>query len=125
MLGDNQLMAFVATTQPEKAKAFYSEVLGLKLIEDAWFAIIFAAGGTTLHIQKVKEFTPVPFTALGWKVADIKASVNQLSKKGVKFERFPGMEQDVSGIWTPPGSKTGVCWFKDPDGNLLSLTQSE
>ncbi|HEY6419695.1 MAG TPA: VOC family protein [Candidatus Binataceae bacterium] len=116
-------MAFVATTQPEKAKAFYSEVLGLKLIEDAWFAIVFSAGGTTLHIQKVKEFMPLPFTTLGWKVADIKATVDKLSKRGVKFERFPGMTQDESGIWTPPGSNAGVCWFKDPDGNLLSLTQ--
>ncbi len=123
MLGDNEIVAFVATTQPEKAKTFYSEVLGLKLMEDARFAIVFSAGGTTLRIQKVREFTPLPFTTLGWKVADIGATVEKLSKKGVRFERYPGLRQDDTGIWTTPGGMAKVCWFKDPDGNTLSLTQ--
>lgn len=122
MLGDYEVMAFVATTQPERAKAFYGEVLGLKLQEDSPFALVFQAGGTMLRIQKVRELSPTPFTALGWKVPDITAAVAKLSKKGVTFERYKGMPQDDAGIWTTPdGSK--VCWFKDPDGNTLSLTQ--
>lgn len=123
MLGDDEVVAFLATTQPERAKAFYSEVLGLKLAEDAGFAIVFSAGGTTLHIQKVKEFSPLPFTALGWKVADVKAAVEKLSKKGVRFERYRELTQDDAGIWTTPDGSAKVCWFKDPDGNTLSLTQ--
>ncbi len=123
MLGDNEVMAFVATTQPEKAKAFYAEILGLRLVEDDWFAIVFSAGGTTLRIQKVKEFSPLLFTVLGWKVADLKQTVEGLSKKGVTFERYPGMQQDDAGIWTTPDGAGKVCWFKDPDGNTLSLTQ--
>ena len=123
MLGDNEVMAFVATTQPEKAKAFYAEILGLRLVEDDWFAIVFSAGGTTLRIQKVKEFSPLPFTVLGWKVADLKQTVEGLSKKGVTLERYPGMQQDDAGIWTTPDGAGKVCWFKDPDGNTLSLTQ--
>ena len=112
----------IATTQPERAKEFYSEVLGLKLVEDGWFALVFTAGGTRLHIQKVKQFSPLPFTALGWTVADIAATVARLAKKGVKFERYNGMKQDAAGIWTTPEGGQ-VCWFKDPDGNTLSLTQ--
>ncbi|MGA7869483.1 MAG: VOC family protein [Candidatus Binatus sp.] len=112
----------IATTEPERAKAFYSDVLGLKLVEDGWFAIVFTAGGTRLHIQKVKEFSPLPFTAMGWTVGDIAATVAELTKKGVNFERYKGMTQDDAGIWTTPDG-TKVCWFKDPDGNTLSLTQ--
>jgi catechol 2,3-dioxygenase-like lactoylglutathione lyase family enzyme len=122
MLGNQPVIAMIATTQPERAKAFYSETLGLTLIEDGWFALVYSAGGTRLHIQKVKDFTPLPFTAIGWTVTDIAATAAGLGKKGVKFERYDGMTQDDAGIWTTPeGGK--VCWFKDPDGNTLSLTQ--
>jgi catechol 2,3-dioxygenase-like lactoylglutathione lyase family enzyme len=123
MLGECPVIAMIATTQPDRAKTFYSEVLGLKLVEDGWFALVYTAGGTRLHIQKVKEFTPPPFTAIGWTVSDIAATAAALAKKGVKFERYPGMEQDAAGIWTTPDSVAKVCWFKDPDGNTLSLTQ--
>ena len=124
MLGNCEVMAFVGTTQPERAKAFYGGVLGLKLVEDAWWAIIYEAGGIHLHIEKPRDkFTPLPFTALGWKVADLKATVEQLAKKGVKFERIRGMPQDDLGIWTTPDGGGKVCWFKDPDGNTLSMTQ--
>lgn len=123
MLGDCKVIAMLATTQPERAIAFYRDVLGLKLVEDAWFAIVFSAGATRLHIQKVQGFTPLPFTALGWQVADIKAAAAELSKKGVKFERYKELPQDDAGIWTPPDGTAKVCWFKDPDGNTLSMTQ--
>jgi catechol 2,3-dioxygenase-like lactoylglutathione lyase family enzyme len=123
MLGDQELIAFVATMQPEKALIFYRDVLDLELLEDAWFSIIFRAGKTRLHIQKVKEFKPHPFTAIGWGVGDIKSKVANLAAKGIKCERFPGMEQDEAGIWTTPDGAGKVCWFKDPDGNVLSLTQ--
>ena len=123
MLTECPVIAMIATTQPERAKTFYSEVLGLKLIEDGWFALVYMAGGTRLHIQKVKEFTPLPFTAIGWTVSDIAATAAVLANKGIKFERYPGMEQDAAGIWTTPDRAGKVCWFKDPDGNTLSLTQ--
>ncbi len=124
MLGDYEVMSFVGTTDPERAKAFYGGVLGLKLVEDAWWAIIYEVGGRHLHIEKPPEkFTPVPFTALGWKVPDIGAIVEKLAKKGVKFERIAELQQDAAGIWTTPDGVGKVCWFKDPDGNLLSMTQ--
>ena len=122
MLTNNEVMAFVATVDAGKARAFYSDVLGLKLLEDAPYALRYSAGAITLHVQKVERFSPQPFTSLGWRVADIHSTLAALAKRGVKFERFPGMQQDDAGVWTTPGGK--VCWFKDPDGNLLSLTQS-
>jgi catechol 2,3-dioxygenase-like lactoylglutathione lyase family enzyme len=123
MLGECPVIAMIATTQPDRAKTFYSDVLGLNLIEDGWFALVYVAGGTRLHIQKVKDFTPLPFTAIGWTVDDIVATASALADKGVRFERFPGMEQDGAGIWTTPDRAAKICWFKDPDGNTLSLTQ--
>jgi catechol 2,3-dioxygenase-like lactoylglutathione lyase family enzyme len=124
MLADYKVMAFVGTTDPERAKKFYRDVLGLKFIEDAWWAVIFEAGGTRIQIEKARaKFTPVPFTALGWSVPDIKAEVARLSKNGVVFERYKELPQDDAGIWTTPDGVAKVAWFKDPDGNTLSLTQ--
>ncbi|HEY8747873.1 MAG TPA: VOC family protein [Tepidisphaeraceae bacterium] len=117
-----EVVAFLATTRAEDAHGFYCGVLGLELEEDGPFALVLRTANATLRIQKVREFTPLPFTAMGWKVGDVRAMAEALGRKGVKFERFEGMGQDDLGIWvSPSGAK--VCWFKDPDGNLLSLTQ--
>lgn len=121
-LANSEIMAFVATTQPEAARTFYCDVLGLSFEEDSPFALVVKTANATLRIQKVQSFEPLPFTSLGWTVEDIKATVQQLNTRGVKFEHFPGMSQDDLGIWSAPGGAQ-VCWFKDPDGNLLSLTQ--
>jgi len=116
-------MAFSATTDAERAKAFYGDQLGLKLVEDSHFALVFDAGDTMLRVQKVKEVPEAKYTTLGWQVPDIAAKVDELTKAGVKFEHYGIPGQDQKGIWTPPGSTTKVAWFKDPDGNILSLTQ--
>ena len=121
-LGDCDLIAFSQTTQPGRAKVFYGEVLGLKLEDDNQFVIVFSAGRTMLRIQKVEAFSPFPFSSLGWKVPDIAAFARQLIQNGVTLSRFEGLVQDEVGIWTSP-SGAKVCWFSDPDGNLLSLTQ--
>jgi catechol 2,3-dioxygenase-like lactoylglutathione lyase family enzyme len=122
ILAHSEITAFVATTQPEKARAFYCDVLGLLFQEDTPFALVVRAANAAVRIQKVSAFTPLPFTALGWKVADIEATVKELANNGIRFERFEGMNQNELGIWdSPSGAK--VCWFKDLDGNLLSLTE--
>ena len=122
MLGACNVIAFVATKQPERAKLFYSKTLGLRLVADTPFALVFDAGGTMLRISKVGELTPAPYTVLGWKVPNFRVTVEHLTSGGVTFERYKGMPQDELGIWTTPdGDK--VAWFKDPDGNTLSLTQ--
>ena len=122
MLGACRLMAFVATKDPPRARSFYEDTLGLRVIADEPFAIVLDANGTMLRVQKVQAVVPAPYTALGWRVADIRSTVRGLGEKGVTFERFGLFPQDDLGIWTADDG-TKVAWFKDPDGNLLSLTQ--
>lgn len=125
MLRSADVIAFVPTRDPARARAFYENTLGLKFVSDDQFAQVFDANGVTIriaNISSVKEFKPAPFTILGWEVAAIQQSVKELTKKGVVFERFPGMDQDQLGIWDSP-SGARVAWFKDPDGNILSITQ--
>ena len=122
MLNQSKVVAFVATSRPDEAKSFYQETLGLRLLTEDAFAIVFDANGVMLRVQKVQEHTPPPYTVLGWDVSDIHASVKELSSRGVECERYEWLEQDESRIWTAP-SGAKIAWFKDPDGNTLSLTQ--
>ena len=107
-----------------RARAFYEDVLGLRLLADeAPFALVFDANGTMLRVTTVHEFSPHPFTVLGWYVESIESTVEKLTAAGVVFLRFPGMnDKDPLGIWTTP-SGARVAWFHDPDKNVLSLTQ--
>jgi catechol 2,3-dioxygenase-like lactoylglutathione lyase family enzyme len=118
----NKIVAFVATRNADKAKQFYADKLDLRFVSDDGFALVFDIAGTMLRIARVKEFTPFPFTVLGWEVEAIEKTVADLSAKGVAFERFPGLPQDPLGIWAAPGGAK-VAWFKDPDGNVLSVSQ--
>jgi catechol 2,3-dioxygenase-like lactoylglutathione lyase family enzyme len=118
----NRVMAFLATTDAPRAIAFYRDVLELTFVEDSPYAVVFRAGETMLRIQRVEEFTPPPFTSLGWEVDDIAQGVRDLLARGVAFLRFSFIAQDDLGIWTAPDG-TRVAWFKDPDGYTLSLTQ--
>jgi catechol 2,3-dioxygenase-like lactoylglutathione lyase family enzyme len=124
MLGTSDVMAFITTARPAEARAFYSDVLGLRLLSDDAFALVYDAHGTTLRVSKSREVVVAPYTVLGWKVGDIAAMVRGLGARGVTFQRYEGLEQDERGIWTVPGGKARVAWFKDPDGNTLSLTQA-
>jgi catechol 2,3-dioxygenase-like lactoylglutathione lyase family enzyme len=118
----DRLIAFVATARPDESRAFYRDILGLTFVEESPYAIVFTSGETMLRIQKVDEVPPPTDTALGWEVDDIAARMAELAAKGIAFERFDGFGQDASGIWTAPDGTT-VAWFRDPDGNRLSLTQ--
>ena len=121
-MGLSKIICFVATRDAAGARKFYEATLGLKCVSEDPFAIVFDVGGTMLRVQKVQELTPAKYTALGWEVADIAARIRELSKNGIRFERIPGMPQDELGAWTSPaGAK--IAWFKDPDGNVLSLTE--
>jgi catechol 2,3-dioxygenase-like lactoylglutathione lyase family enzyme len=123
LLASSKIAAFSATANPERAKEFYRDQLGLPLVSDEQYALVFDAAGTMLRVQKVKEVPEAKYTTLGWNVHDIAATVEELEKAGVKFEHYGMPGQDEKGIWTPPGSTAKVAWFKDPDGNILSLAQ--
>ena len=119
-----KMIGFVVTTNPERAKAFYGGVLGFRQVSDDTFAIVFDANGTMIRVAKAQEFTPARSTVLGWEVDDIYAAIRELGPRGVHFEQFnlPFMKQDEFAVWTPPNGDR-VAWFKDPDGNTLSISQ--
>jgi catechol 2,3-dioxygenase-like lactoylglutathione lyase family enzyme len=117
-----KLMAFVATTDFEKARDFYEHTLGLAFVSEDEFALVFRSGEVSVRIAAVKALLPAAHTVLGWQVDKIEDEVRTLAERGVAFQRFPFLEQDELGIWTAPdGAK--VAWFPDPDGNVLSLAQ--
>ncbi len=116
------LMAFVPTKDMARAQPFYEQVLGLTLEGSSPFACAFRSNGVLLRVVTVEKLEPHPFTVLGWSVEDLAAAVGGLTARGVVFDRFDGVEQDELGIWQAPGGAK-VAWFKDPDGNTLSLTQ--
>jgi|SRR4051812_33434023 catechol 2,3-dioxygenase-like lactoylglutathione lyase family enzyme len=123
MLQKNDIVAFVPTNDATKSKAFYKDVLGLRFVSDDGFALVFNANGTMIRIARAGKFTPQQFTILGWQVKKIEQVVKKMQAKGVEFLHFPGMGQAESGVWNAPDGTAKVAWFKDPDGNTLSVSE--
>ncbi len=114
--------SFIATVNAMQARYFYETLLGLTCVSDDPFALVFKTGVTTLRIQKVDTMPATNHTVLGWDVADLKSCVETLADNGVRFEQYEQLSQDELGIWKSP-SGASIAWFKDPDGNTLSLTE--
>jgi catechol 2,3-dioxygenase-like lactoylglutathione lyase family enzyme len=122
MLATEKLVAFGATVDAARAARFYGETLGLRQRSEDAFALVFDANGVELRLQKVEALTPRGFTALGWQVRDVDAVLDALTRRGVRPERYPWLAQDERGLWQAP-SGARIAWFKDPDGNLLSVAE--
>ena len=121
MLSSSDLVGFVPSTDLDRARQFYEGVLGLRVLDANPFALVIDAHGTQVRVTQVPDLQPQPFTVLGWHVADIEAAVDDLVARGATFTIYDGMPQDDRGIWTTPGGEK-VAWFKDPDGNTLSIS---
>ncbi len=121
MLGDRPLMAFIPVRDLTAARSFYGELLDLAVTEESPYAVVLDAGGTMLRLTQVDDFDAQPFTIAGWQVLDMRTSIDALATRGVAVVRYEGLDQDATGIWSTPGGDQ-VAWFKDPDGNTLSLT---
>ena len=122
-LGEFNIIAFVTIVDVNRAKHFYGDVLGLRLVnEEPPFALVFDANGIMLRLAMGKQLPPASGTVLGWQVPDIVSVVQMLKTDGVQFERYEFLEQDESGIWTSP-TGARVAWFRDPDGNTLSVSE--
>lgn len=122
MLKNEKLVGFVGVSNADAARAFYRDTLGLTLVSEDGFALVFNAGGTTLRVSLVHEVRPQPYSVLGWEVKDATAMARALTAAGVPPERYSHVPQDEDGVWTAPGGAK-IAWFKDPDGNILSVAQ--
>jgi len=122
MLESAQAVAFVGVTDLDRAHDFYAGVLGLALIDRTELANVYDAGGTPIRVTRVDEPAAAGYTVIGWIISDIAGAMAALAAKGVAFERYPGLAQDADGVWTAPGGSF-IAWFRDPDGNLLSLQE--
>ena len=122
LLAGETIMAFVSVSDADRARAFYQGTLGLKLVSEDSFALAFDVAGTMLRVTLVGEVRPQAHTVLGWQVADAARTARALGEAGVLLERYGYLEQDESGIWNAPGGAK-IAWFKDPDGNVLSIAQ--
>lgn len=122
MLASMKMMGFLLTKDYDKARAFYAGNLGFEFVSQDQFALVVQAGKSTIRIVKVPAFTPLESTVLGWEVDEIESLVDWLTKRGVVFEKYPFVQDKKRGIWTAPGGSK-IAWFRDPDGNVLSLSQ--
>lgn len=122
MLAAGKMVGFVLTKDYDKARAFYEGKLGFEFVSLDQFALVVKVGGHMIRIVKVPTFVPLQSTVLGWEVSDVEAVVTWLSERGATTEKYPWVQDSQRGIWmTPNGDK--VAWFKDPDGNVLSVSQ--
>jgi catechol 2,3-dioxygenase-like lactoylglutathione lyase family enzyme len=122
MPSPGRLVAFAATRDLARAQRFYTEQVGLTLVEANPGAVLLDSDGVRLRVTLVADKAEAPYTVLGWEVDDLTAAVGSLRARGVTFNRYPGMDQDSDDAWTAPDG-TKVAWFSDPDGNVLSLSR--
>jgi len=122
MLASGKVVGFVPTKDSVRARSFYEGKLGFQFVSDDMFALVMRAGETMIRIAKTSDFSPAPYTVLGWEVSNIEDMVAWLNKRGVAFEKYPFVQDKEMGIWTTPNGDK-VAWFKDPDGNVLSVSQ--
>jgi catechol 2,3-dioxygenase-like lactoylglutathione lyase family enzyme len=122
MLASAKIVGFVPTKDYDKARAFYEGKLGFEFVSLDQYALVMSVGGHKIRIAKVPNFTPLQGTILGWEVQDIEAVVTWLTSRGVTPEKYPFVQDRELGIWTTPNGDK-VAWFKDPDGNILSVSQ--
>jgi catechol 2,3-dioxygenase-like lactoylglutathione lyase family enzyme len=122
MLADMNMVGFLLTRDYEKSRAFYEGTLGFEFVSLDQFALVMQAGKSMIRIVKVPTFTPLQSTVLGWQVENIEAIIDWLVKRGVVFDKYPFVQDKERGIWTAPGGSK-IAWFKDPDGNVLSVSE--
>lgn len=124
MLAAGKLVGFVPTKDSTRSRDFYEGKLGFQFVSDDQFALVMQAGESMIRIAKAANFTPASYTVMGWEVTDVAAMVKWLNGRGVTFEKYPFVDDQELGIWTTPNGDK-VAWFKDPDGNVLSLSQHQ
>ena len=124
MLASAKLMGFLFTKDYDQSRSFFETKLGFQFVSLDQFALVMKIGETSIRISRIPNFVPAQGTVMGWQVQDIEAVVDWLTARGVTFEKYPFVQDQQRGIWsTPNGDK--VAWFKDPDGNILGVSQHQ
>ena len=106
----------------DSARRFYADTLELEVTEEHGLLTLHLAGDRPTIVYPKPDFTPATYTILNFEVDDIDAAVDELSRRGVSFERYDGFPQDEKGIMR--GNGPDIAWFKDPAGNILSVIQT-
>lgn len=114
----------ICTRDRVRSTEFYRDTLGLALAYEDELAAVFNIAGVTLRVSFVADFAPHEHTIVGFHVPDVEATVKALGEKGIAFNIYAGFPQNELGILTLPGGGLSVAWFKDPDGNVLSVTNA-
>jgi len=122
MLTTGKMTGFLLTKDYEQARGFYEGKLGFEFVSLDQFALVLRAGENMIRMVKMADFAPLRSTVLGWEVHDAEAVVAWLARRGVETEKYPWVQDQEHGIWTTPGGDK-VAWFKDPEGNVLSVSQ--
>lgn len=122
MLASSKIVGFVPTKDSASARSFYEGKMGFQFVSDDMFVLVMRAGETMIRIAKAKDFTPAPYTVLGWEVSNIEQVVAWLQKRGVPLRSTPSFRIRSWESGRCP-TATKVAWFKDPDGNVLSVSQ--
>ena len=122
MLADTPLNAVIPATDLDRAKHFYGDTLGLKLIDDRQDTALFESGGARFILYTTPSGGQAAHTLAGWVVGDLDAEMTELRGRGVTFEEY-----DLPGLKTVDGVAEGAgmrgAWFKDSEGNILSVVQ--
>ncbi|HXN81528.1 MAG TPA: VOC family protein [Myxococcales bacterium] len=123
MFANTKAFSGFAVDDLQKARKFYGETLGLKTSEAHGLMTLHLAGGRDTLVYPKPNHTPATFTILNFPVEDIEKAVDELARRGVRFERYDGFEQDEKGIFR--GGGPYIAWFKDPAGNVLAVLQEK
>ncbi|GAA2682604.1 MULTISPECIES: VOC family protein [Nonomuraea] len=121
MFRDTKAFSGFSVDDIEAAKAFYGDTLGIRVSEENGMLTLHLAGDRDTLVYPKPDHTPATFTILNFPVDDIDEAVDQLTERGVRFERYPQMNQDAKGVMREDGPP--IAWFTDPAGNVLSVLQ--
>lgn len=123
MFTDTQAFSGFSVNDVAAAKKFYGETLGVKVSEDDGILTLHIAGGRDILVYPKDNHTPATYTVLNFPVPDVEKAVDELTRRGIRFERYEGFDTDAKGIFRGGGPL--IAWFKDPAGNVLSVIQAD
>jgi catechol 2,3-dioxygenase-like lactoylglutathione lyase family enzyme len=122
MFADTRAFSGFAVDDVATARRFYGETLGLKTSEENGILTLHLAGDRPTLVYPKPDFVPATYTILNFPVDDIDRAVDDLTARGVRFERYDGFEQDEKGVHRSEGPP--IAWFRDPAGNILAVLEA-